>query len=136
MADAIEQAVRDLFQHGQESSLDPWLTEGVELRPPTYEKSWSAKPLVSQLLRYAAASMTGLRYTDVLSADGMYVLRFEAQVGTHSISGVDFIRTGEDGKIVLFEIFARPPKAALALLEAMGAHVRSNPGVARLMGLG
>jgi hypothetical protein len=128
-------AVRKLFEDGSADTIDSFLDEDVELRPPTYSKAWRGRRLVGQLLRYAAESLDGLRYTDQLSGGDLHIVRFEAYIGEHRISGVDVLRTNEFGRIVQFEIFARPPKAVLALRDAMGVHVRSDSEIAAMMGL-
>jgi hypothetical protein len=128
-------AARALFEGTGVDALEPWLDDHVELRPPTYGKSWRGKALVGRLLVFAARSMTGFRYTDVVVKDALHVLRFEAMVGGEPISGVDLVRCDAAGKIIEFEIFARPPRAVLALRDAMTEHVRGDPEVARLMSL-
>lgn len=50
-------------------------------------------------------------------------------------SDVDIVCLDREGKIVLIEIFARPPAAMLKLRERMGTHIRSDPVAARLMAL-
>ena len=126
-------AICGLFAARQEEGIDAWLTDDIELRPPTYGKSWYGKPLVSRLLRFAAASFDSLRYTDCLGEGGLYMLRFEAMVGDRALSGIDLVRLDADGRIMLFEIFSRPPKVALDLLARMGAHIEASDEVRALM---
>jgi hypothetical protein len=128
-------AVRELFEHGSFVSIESFLHQDVELRPPTYGKAWRGRRLVGQLLRYAASSLKTLRYTDQVSADGLHILRFDAHIAEYTLSGVDVVRLDALGMIVQFEIFARPPKAVLALRDAMALHVRSNSEIAGLMGM-
>ena len=115
--------------------IDQWLCEGVELRPPTYDKSWQGKALVHRLLSFAALEFDGLHYTDTWEAAGRFVLRFEGTVGEKRISGVDIVQLDGAGHIEVIEIFARPPSAVLALRERMGVHVGRDPVAMRLMGL-
>jgi hypothetical protein len=128
-----QDAVRALFEHGRGDSLDDWLGDNI-LRPPTYGKFWYGRPLVRRLLRFAAGSMSDFRYTDEVSGDGLHISRFEAKVGEHRISGVDLTRIDKARRIVQFEIFARPPKAVLALRDAMGVLVKGDAEVAAMMG--
>jgi len=132
---AAVEAARRQFEDGTVSALDDWLSEAAELRPPTYGKSWRGKALVSRLLGFAAEAMTGFRYTDVVGDERLHILRFEANVGDERISGVDVVRCDPEGRIVEFEIFARPPKAVLALRDAMGVRVQSDAELAKMMGL-
>ena len=126
-------AVRQLFAEGSAGPIDAFLDENIELRPPTYNKSWNGRPLVGRLLRFAAKSLSDFSYTDHLSCGELHVMRFEARIGEYPISGVDIFRTNTAGKIVQFEIFARPPKAVLALRDAMAAHVKNDAEVASMM---
>jgi len=131
---AVE-AARRQFEGREKGALDGSLSDAVELRPPTYGKSWRGKALVSRLLGFAAEAMTGFRYTDVVGDERLHILRFEANVGDERISGVDVVRCDPEGRIVEFEIFARPPKAVLALRDAMGVRVQSDAELAKMMGL-
>lgn len=132
--DAVE-AARALFEQGRADALGAWLAPDVELRPPTYGKSWTGKAVAERLLGFAAGAMADFRYTDVAGDAGLHVMRFEARVGEEAISGVDLIRCDADGRIVQFEIFARPPKAVIALRDAMTEKVRGDRDLAALMGL-
>ena len=125
--------VRALFAGRQAVDIAAVLAEDVELRPPTYGKSWHGRPLVSHLLGFAAASFDALEYTDMLEAGGLHMLRFQAQLGDLAMSGVDLVRLDAQGRIAVFEIFSRPPNAALLLLDRMTAHVRQSPEVLALM---
>jgi hypothetical protein len=126
-------AIRRLFAEGSEGGIDTWLADDVELRPPTYGKSWHGKPLVSHLLRFAAASFDNLRYTDWVSRDDLHILRFEALVGGKALSGVDLVRLDDAGRITLFEIFSRPPKIALDLLVRMSEKIGESDAVRAIM---
>ena len=133
--DAIE-AARSLFERGDVGALDPWLHDTVELRPPTYGKSWHGKALVGSLLGFAGEAMRDFRYTDITEDSALHILRFEAMIGAERISGVDVVRCNADGLIVQFEVFARPPKAVLALRDAMGERVAASPEIAARMAKG
>jgi len=115
--------------------IDIWLRDDVELRPPTYGKTWAGKVLVSRLLSYASEEFGGLFYTDGWCNGDRFALRFEGEIDGRRFSGVDIVCLDREGKIALIEIFARPPAAMLKLRERMGAHIQSDPVAARLMGL-
>ena len=126
-------AFRSLFE-GSQTDLFDALCEDVELRPPTYAKSWIGRELVARLLQFASASFDGLTYTQVWgNADTGFVLRFEGISDGKPLSGVDIVRVDTSGRIVLIEIFARPPATMLALRDRMGAHVQGDSVVAELM---
>lgn len=115
--------------------IEAWLPDDVELRPPTYGKSWTGKELVGRLLNYASREFGGLVYTDVWCNADRYALRFEGEMDGRHFSGVDIVCLDREGRIALIEIFARPPAAMLALRDRMGAHIEADPVAARLMGL-
>lgn len=115
--------------------IAPWLSDDVELRPPTYGKAWAGKSLVCRLLEFASAEFDGLVYTDGWCNGERYALRFEGGVGDKRIAGVDIVHLDRTNRIALIEIFARPPGAVLALRDRMGTHVAKDPMTARLMGL-
>lgn len=126
-------AFRALFEQFT-PGVDDWLRADVELRPPTYGKTWSGKDLVRRLLVYAAQEFQGLSYTDSWSDGSSHILRFEGEIGGQRFSGVDIVHLDREGRIACIEIFARPPAAMLTLRDRMGAHVQADPVVARLMG--
>jgi hypothetical protein len=128
------QAFQTLFER-LTGDIDPWLGDAIELRPPTYGKSWTGKDLVGRLLGFAAKEFGGLVYTDSWCNGDRYALRFEGDIDDKRVSGVDIVCLDREGRIALVEIFARPPTAMLALRDRMGMHVQADPVVARLMGL-
>lgn len=115
--------------------IDVWLRDDVELRPPTYDKSWTGKELVGRLLAFASREFGGLVYTDSWCNGDRYALRFEGEIEGRHFSGVDIVSLDREGLIARIEIFARPPAAMLALRDRMGAQVQADPVAARLMGL-
>jgi len=115
--------------------IDLWLSDTVELRPPTYGKAWTGKDLVGRLLGFASQEFGGLVYTDSWCNGDRYALRFEGEIDGKRFSGVDIVRLDRDGQIAVIEIFARPPAAMLALRDRMSIHVQTDPVAARLMGL-
>lgn len=137
MTDALPPAVeafKRLFQ-GEPIDIAPHLSDDIELRPPTYGKSWHGKPLIQRLLVFAAEELGGLRYDRCLRDGACHALRFEGNLDGKPTSGVDIVELGADGRIVLIEIFARPPGQMLRLRDKMGARVAQDPDVARSMGL-
>ncbi|HEV2160561.1 nuclear transport factor 2 family protein [Bradyrhizobium sp.] len=58
------------------------------------------------------------------SSDGLSVaLEFSAKIGESRIRGVDFITFNDDGKIVDFEVSARPLKGLETLVREMNARL-------------
>lgn len=128
-------AIRTLFEGDRAQSIDEFLHDEIILRPPTYGKSWTGKPLVKQLLIFASTALEQMHYTHHWQGDGKYVLRFDGQVDGEPISGVDILTFDQDGLVIEVEIFARPPRAVLKLRDAMGTLVRGDLATASLMGL-
>lgn len=128
------QAFQTLFEC-LTGDIDPWLGDAIELRPPTYGKSWTGKELVGRLLGFAAKEFGGLVYTDSWCNGDRYALRFEGDIDDKRFSGVDIVCLDREGRIALVEIFARPPTAMLALRDRMRKHVQADPVAAGLMGL-
>lgn len=124
-----------LFEAGDGRDAMNLLSEEAELRPPTYGKSWRGRPLVGRLLQFASLSLRRMRYTDSWQAEAYHVLRFEGEVADQKISGVDLVRLDPDGRISSIEIFARPPRAVMALRDQMARHLRQAPEVAAMMGI-
>lgn len=120
---------------GRTVELDRHLAENVELRPPTYGKSWFGEPLVQQLLSFAAQEFGGLSYTDIWRNGGSYVLRFEGSLDGQPLSGVDIVQLDPQGRIGLIEIFARPPGQMLKFRDRMGLRIQQTPSLADAMGL-
>lgn len=120
---------------GEAVDIGQFLSDKIELRPPTYDKSWTGKQLVERLLGYAASELGGLTYSDCWEENDRFVLRFNGEIGGKAISGVDIVELDADRKIALVEIFARPPSAVLVLRERMGVRVANDDIVSRLMGL-
>lgn len=131
--DAISARIIAAFQDKATGALDSLLAEDVELRPPTYGKSWRGRGLVAPLLGLAAASFDRLSYTDVVADGDILILRFEAEVEGQTMSGVDWVRLNDQGLISVFEIFSRPPKVALLFLERMTARIKEHPDIAAMM---
>lgn len=126
-------AVKRAFETGDITAIAALCAEDIELRPPTYGKSWHGRDLVVPLLGFAAASFDSLVYTDEIADGATIVMRFEAKVGEDALSGVDLARLDAEGRIAIFEIFSRPPKVALAFLDRMTACVAAAPDIAAMM---
>lgn len=129
------QALKALFEHGRRMDVGHLLAPGVELYPPTYDKVWKTPQLVNRLLGFAAEAFGGLTYTDFWSDGDRHVMRFEGAVGGERISGVDVLRLDDEGRVLVFEVFARPPRAVRALQDAMGERVHADREVLGWMGI-
>ncbi|AEG47874.1 hypothetical protein Sphch_0174 [Sphingobium chlorophenolicum L-1] len=127
-------AFKSLFS-GAKTDISDFLAENVELRPPTYGKSWFGKPLVGRLVTFAADEFGGLNYNRIWRDGHSYVLRFEGAIDGKALSGVDIVELDTEGRIGLIEIFARPPGQMLQFRDRMGLRIKDDAGVSKAMGL-
>jgi hypothetical protein len=99
------------------------LAPGVTFRSPVVHKPYEGAETVAVLLRAVFQVFEDFRYVSEVGApDGNeHVLVFEARVGDRDVTGVDILRTGDDGLITDFMVMVRPLTGTLALAEAMRA---------------
>lgn len=126
LPDAIA-ATMALFEKRDHAAIANFLADDIELKPPTYWKTWTGKPAVSRLLGFAAENIDELRYVRQFHQGHHHVLQFEASVGGMALSGVDVLTLDGDGMIKEFEIFARPPNSVLELSKRMLASLQRDP---------
>lgn len=137
MAEELPPAVfafKQLFS-STNTDISMYLAEDVELRPPTYGKSWFGKPLVQRLVTFAAEEFGGLDYGKCWFDEGSYVLRFDGRLDSKPFSGVDIVELDSEGKIALIEIFARPPAQMLQFRDRMGLRIKQDAAVSKAMRL-
>lgn len=125
--------MQQAFARKDTTGLARLMSEDVELRPPTYGGSWRGRALVKRLVSHAASVFSEFVYTDHVYADEVHIFRFECRVARSNYSGVDLVRIDEHDRIVLIEIFSRPPKIALEMLEGMTQRIRNDPETAAMM---
>ena len=99
--------------------LDELLADDVEFRPPTYWTPRRGKREVALILGAVAGVFEGFRYEREWVDGDDWALEFTARVGGLELKGVDLIRLDGEGRIVDFEVVARPPSAVAALRDAM-----------------
>ena len=104
---------------GDVAVLDELLADDVEFRPPTYWTPRRGKREVALILGAVAGVFEGFRYEREWVDGDDWALEFTARVGGLELKGVDLVRLDDGGKIVDFEVVARPPNAVAALRDAM-----------------
>jgi hypothetical protein len=94
--------------------------DAVFLSPVAHTPYEGVEALVL-VLRTAAAVFQDFTYRrQAATPDGLsVVLEFAAKAGGKELKGIDFIRFGEDGRIVEFEVMVRPMSGLMALGEEM-----------------
>ncbi|MDL9935942.1 nuclear transport factor 2 family protein [Gordonia sp. ABSL1-1] len=99
------------------------LADDVVFTSPVAFTPYPGKPITMAILRGVLRVFTDFRYIREIGGetDRDHALVFETVVNGKKITGCDFIRTDDDGKIVDFMVMVRPLSGAQALAEAMGA---------------
>ncbi len=104
-------------------AVDDMLADDVVFRSPVAFAPYQGKAIVSAILRTVLQVFEGFHYIreihDVHGRDHAFV--FEATVNGLTVTGCDFLRYGDEGRIVDFMVMVRPLRAAEALSAAMGS---------------
>ena len=103
-------------------AVETLLADDVVFTSPVAFKPYPGKAITAAILRAVVEVFENFHYVreieDVGGRD--HALIFEAKVDGLAITGCDFVRYGEDGKIVDFMVMVRPLRAAEALAQRMG----------------
>jgi hypothetical protein len=105
--------------------LEEILADGVKFHSPFVWKPKDGKAVTIQILMTVTTVFEDFRYVREIVDGQNAALEFEARVGELTLRGVDLIQTGEDGKIVDFEVMVRPANALQALGMEMGKRLQS-----------
>ena len=114
---------RDAIDARDMDAVEAMLADDVVFRSPVAFKPYPGKAITAAILRTVVQVFEDFHYVreihDAGGLDHAYV--FEAKVDGLDITGCDFLRYDEQGKIVDFMVMVRPLRAAEALARAMGA---------------
>jgi ketosteroid isomerase-like protein len=114
---------REAVESGDMPAVEALLADDVVFTSPVAFKPYPGKAITAAILRAVSEVFQNFRYVREISDPGgrdhAYV--FEATVDGLSITGCDFVRTNDDGKIVDLMVMVRPLRAAEALAREMGA---------------
>jgi hypothetical protein len=102
-------------------------------RSPVVHSPYKGADALTLVIHTAASVFQDFTYhRQAATADGLsVVLEFAAKVGEKDLKGIDFIRFGEDGRIVEFEVMIRPMTGLIALAQEMGSRLEGKlPGAA------
>lgn len=99
------------------------LADDVVFTSPAVFTPYAGKAITFAILRNVIEVFENFRYIrEISDANGQdRALVFEAEVAGKTLTGCDFLRYNESGKIVDFMVMVRPLNGAQALAEAMGA---------------
>jgi hypothetical protein len=101
------------------------LADDVEFRSPAVHRPYRGKDATGLVLGAVFQAFQDFRYTASVREDDREVLMFEARVGDRDIQGADFIRYDRSGLIKELTVMIRPLSGLNAVVEAVGAHLKS-----------
>jgi uncharacterized protein len=97
------------------------LAETVVFHSPAVHRPYEGREATATVLRAVSTVFEDFRYVDVLDDGDRAGLVFAARVGDREVEGWDYLRFGEDGRIVEFTVMLRPLSGLLAVVERMQA---------------
>ncbi|HEY8478545.1 MAG TPA: nuclear transport factor 2 family protein [Spirillospora sp.] len=112
---------RAAAEAGDRDAIEAMLADDVVFTSPVAFKPYTGKTVTAAILRAVQRVFGGIRYVREISDGRDHALLFEATIGDLTISGCDFLRMNEEGRIAELTVMVRPLSAAKALAEAMAA---------------
>ena len=101
------------------------LAEDVEYRSPAVFHPYRGKDETGLVLGAVRQAFQDFRYTSELRTGNQEILMFQARVGVRDIQGADFLTYDEDGRVTDLTVMIRPLSGLAAVVDAVGAHLRS-----------
>ncbi len=113
-------------------AVEALLADDVVFRSPVAFKPYEGKAITAAILRAVVEVFEDFHYVREIGASGDvdHALVFEAKVDGLAVTGCDFLRFDDNGKIVDFMVMVRPLRAAEALAREMGARFEEIAKVA------
>lgn len=99
--------------------LDELLADDVVFRSPVVWTPQVGKPITTRYLVSAAQVLHDFQYLRQFHSAESVALEFTARIGDIIVKAIDIIQFNDQGKIVDFEVMARPAKGLQALAAAM-----------------
>lgn len=113
---------RAAVEAGDPDAVAALLADDVVFRSPVVHKPYAGKPITAAILRHVFEVFEDFRYVrELRDASGDEALVFEATVDGLEITGCDFLRYDDQGRIAELMVMVRPMRATEALAAAMGA---------------
>ncbi|WP_166366461.1 nuclear transport factor 2 family protein [Pseudomonas akapageensis] len=115
-------AWHDILERNAMEELGPLLSERIVFRSPVAHRAYPGRTAICLALKTVNSVFQNFRYhRSFVSEDGTsVVLEFSASVEDKLLKGIDMLRFDDEGKIVEFEVMARPMSALQALASEMG----------------
>ncbi len=104
-------------------AIEALLAEDVVFHSPVAFKPYPGRAMTAAIIRGAMRVLEDFRYVrEIADPEGRdHALVFEARIGDKRLTGCDFLRTGDDGRITEFMVMVRPLSGVEAFARAMGA---------------
>lgn len=120
-------AFRQAIDARDMDAVERMLADDVVFRSPVAFAPYEGKAITNAILRTVVQVFEDFHYVrEIGEPDARdHALVFEAKVDGLAITGCDFLRFDENGKIVDFMVMVRPLRAAEALAKEMGARFDS-----------
>ena len=114
---------RNAVEAGDVEAVSALLADDVVFVSPVAFKPYTGKAITTAILRAVVQVFEGFRYVREVGDvhGGAHVLVFEATVDGLAVTGADFLRYDDQGRIVELMVMVRPLRAAEALAARMGA---------------
>lgn len=115
-------AFRAAVEARDHEAIDALLAPDVVFISPVAFKPYQGKAITAAILRAVIEVFEDFHYVRVIGAENAsdQALVFEARVDGLTITGCDFLRLDDEGRIVEFMVMVRPLRAAQALAARMG----------------
>lgn len=116
-------AFRDAVEARDFAAIERLIADDVVFTSPVAHTPYPGKAITLAILRNVIEVFQDFRYVREIGAEGVqdHALVFTAKVRDLELTGCDFLRLDEDGRISEFMVMVRPLRAAEALAEEMGA---------------
>lgn len=116
-------AFRDAVEARDFAAIERLIADDVVFTSPVAHTPYPGKAITLAILKNVIEVFQDFRYVREIGADDAqdHALVFTAKVRGLELTGCDFLRLDEDGRISEFMVMVRPLRAAEALAEEMGA---------------
>lgn len=116
-------AFREAVEARDFAAIERLIADDVVFTSPVAHSPYPGKAITLAILKNVIQVFQDFRYVREIGADDAqdHALVFTARVRDLELTGCDFLRLDEDGRISEFMVMVRPLRAAEALAEEMGA---------------
>lgn len=113
---------REAVEAGDIDAVEALLADDVVFHSPVAFKPYPGKPITAAILRAVIEVFEDFHYVREIGSPGAseHALVFEATVDDLAVTGCDFLRYDDAGRIVELMVMVRPLRAAEALAARMG----------------